>query len=50
LPEWPAYDEATDRCLLIEDTVTIAEGLRKAKLDAIDAFMQSWRDRPLATQ
>jgi para-nitrobenzyl esterase len=50
LPEWPAYDEATDRCLLIEDTITIAEGLRKAKLDAIDAFMQSWRDRPLATQ
>jgi len=43
LPDWPAYDAAGDRCLLIKDKIETAEGLRKAKLDAIDAFMNAWR-------
>ncbi|MGD9644356.1 MAG: carboxylesterase/lipase family protein [Pirellulales bacterium] len=43
LLEWPAYDTDSDRSLLVEEAVSIAEGLRKPKLDAIDAFMDSWR-------
>jgi para-nitrobenzyl esterase len=43
LPDWPAYDAASDRCLLVKDTIETAQGLRKAKLDAIDRLMESWR-------
>jgi para-nitrobenzyl esterase len=42
LPSWPAYD-AADRCLLVTDTFAAAEGLRKERLDAIEAFIGRWR-------
>ena len=54
LPEWPAFDAATDRCLLVNDTIESAQGIRKAKLDAIDGLFEAWRsesgltDRPRA--
>jgi para-nitrobenzyl esterase len=43
LPDWPAYDPAGDRCLLVQETITTAQGLRKARLDAIDGLMDAWR-------
>ena len=43
LVEWPAYNADSDQSLLVEEKVSVADGLRKAKLDAIDAFMDSWR-------
>jgi para-nitrobenzyl esterase len=43
LPDWPVYNSAADRCLLVSDTITIAESLRKTKLDAIDGLMEAWR-------
>lgn len=43
LPEWPAYERASDCSLLIGDAVETATGLRKEKLDQIDAFMDAWR-------
>jgi len=43
LPDWPAYDPAADRCLLVGETITTAHGLRKARLDAIDGLMGAWR-------
>lgn len=49
LPDWPAYDAAGDRCLLVKDKIETAEGLRKAKLDAIDAFMEAWRRGDIAS-
>jgi para-nitrobenzyl esterase len=44
LPEWPAFDPATDRCLLVKDTIESAQGIRKAKLDAIDGLSEAWRN------
>ncbi len=44
LPEWPAFDPASDRCLVIKDTFETANGLRKAKLDAIDGLFDAWRN------
>jgi hypothetical protein len=43
LPPWPAYEAAGDRCLLVQDTISATQGLRKAKLDAIDALIDAWR-------
>jgi len=43
LPEWPAYDPAVDRCLFVNETIDTTQGLRKAKLDAIDGLMETWR-------
>ncbi len=43
LHEWPAYDAAEDRCLLVEETIATTQALRKSKLDAIDSFMDAWR-------
>lgn len=43
LPEWPAYDPASDRCQVLDEQVQTVSGLRKGRLDAIDAFMNSWR-------
>ncbi len=44
LPAWPAYSEAEDACLVIEDGPLVTENLRKAQLDAIDQFMARWRN------
>ena len=43
LPDWPAYDAASDRFVLVKDTIETAQGLRKAKLDALDSLMRTWR-------
>jgi para-nitrobenzyl esterase len=42
-PEWPTYDKAADRCLLVTDKIEIGQGIEKARLDGIDAFMDSWK-------
>jgi para-nitrobenzyl esterase len=42
-PEWPAYDQSADRCLLVSDKIEIGQGIEKPRLDAIDAFMESWK-------
>jgi para-nitrobenzyl esterase len=44
LPDWPAYDPTTDRCLIVKDTIEATQNLRKAKLDAIDHLMETWRN------
>ena len=44
LPEWPAYDSASDRCQVLDERVETVGGLRKTRLDAIDAFMNAWRE------
>jgi para-nitrobenzyl esterase len=44
LPEWPGFDSASDRCLVIKDAFETENGLRKAKLDAIDAVFDAWRN------
>lgn len=44
LPEWPAYDATTDRCQVLDERVETATALRKSRLDAIDAFMDAWRN------
>lgn len=44
LPEWPAYEPTSDRCQVFSEQVETASGLRKARLDAIDAFMNAWRE------
>ena len=43
LVEWPAYNSGSDQSLLVEEKVSVTDGLRKPKLDAIDAFMDTWR-------
>ncbi len=43
LPEWPAYNADSDQSLLVEESISVTDGLRKPKLDAIDAFMETWR-------
>lgn len=44
LPEWPTYNPDTDRSLLIaDDKIEATTNLRKPRLDAIDAFMDEWR-------
>lgn len=43
LPAWPQYDPSTDQCLLVNDKITVEQGLRKARLDVMDAFMEAWR-------
>jgi para-nitrobenzyl esterase len=42
LPAWPLYD-SSDRSLVVTDTITTEQGLRKSKLDAIDGLMEDWR-------
>jgi len=42
-PNWPQYDPATDECLLVNDKICVEQGLRKARLDIMDAFMEAWR-------
>ncbi len=44
LPEWPAFDPASDRSLVIKDTIETVNGIRKAKLDAIDGLFDAWRN------
>jgi para-nitrobenzyl esterase len=44
LPEWPAYNAADDRCLLVTDEIETAQHFRKAKLDLIDAVMEAWHN------
>ena len=34
---------ATDQCLLVNDKIAVAQNLRKARLDVMDAFMEAWR-------
>jgi para-nitrobenzyl esterase len=54
LPEWPGFDATTDRCLVVKESIETAQGIRKAKLDAIDGLFEAWRnesgmtDRPRA--
>jgi para-nitrobenzyl esterase len=43
LPNWPAYDPAGDRCLLVQEAITTAQNLRKARLDAIDGLRDAGR-------
>lgn len=43
LPAWPAYEQAQDVLLLIEEQIRPEAGLRRDKLDTIDAFMDGWR-------
>jgi len=43
LTAWPQYDAESDQCLLIGDKISTTQNLRKAKLDAIDSFMNAWR-------
>jgi para-nitrobenzyl esterase len=43
LPPWPAYEAAGDSCLLVQDTIIATHGLRRARLDAIDALIDAWR-------
>jgi para-nitrobenzyl esterase len=43
LTAWPQYDPATDECLLVGDKISVERGLRKARLDAMDQFMEAWR-------
>jgi hypothetical protein len=48
------FDTATDRCLVMKDRIETGQGIRKAKLDAIDGLFDAWRnesgmaDRPRA--
>lgn len=44
LPEWPAYTSTDDRSLLITDDIETVQHFRQAKLDAIDAVMEAWRN------
>jgi para-nitrobenzyl esterase len=44
LPEWPAYNAADDRCLLVTDEIQTVPHFRQAKLDAIDAVMEAWHN------
>ncbi len=44
LPEWPAYNATDDRCLLVTDQIETSQHFRKAKLDAIDAVMETWHN------
>jgi Carboxylesterase family len=44
LPQWPEFDPASDRCIVIKDTIKTANGLRKARLDAIDSVFDAWRN------
>jgi para-nitrobenzyl esterase len=44
LPQWPAYNATDDRCLVITDGCEAVPNFRKAKLDAIDAVMEAWRN------
>lgn len=54
LPDWPAFDPATDRCLVVKDAIEAGQAIRKARLDVIDGLFEAWRnesglsDRPRA--
>jgi para-nitrobenzyl esterase len=44
LPDWPAFDPATDRSLVVKDAIETGQGIRKARLDAIDGLFEAWRN------
>lgn len=40
LPQWPSYDPATDQWLKLDHEIEVVSGLRKEKLDALEAYMR----------
>jgi para-nitrobenzyl esterase len=45
LPEWPAYESASDQYLELGDTIRVGRGLRKETCDALDRIMAARASR-----
>lgn len=48
LPQWPQYTADGDQALELSKEITVVEGLRKQRLDLIDAFMARWAETAAA--